>query len=53
MLRSWSCANFTFLATQKLCVIVLDNIDLYEDERLETAVFAEVNGPGFSGGSVV
>ncbi len=32
---------FGHLAKEKLCVIVLDNIDLYEDEELETAVFAE------------
>jgi hypothetical protein len=25
----------------KLCVVVLDNVDLYEDEMLETSVFAE------------
>lgn len=29
------------LAAQNLCVIVLDNSDLYEDEELETTVFAE------------
>lgn len=29
------------LATVRLCVVVLDNVDLYEDEALETAVFAE------------
>src|SRR5450759_126437 len=32
---------FSYLAKKKLCVIVLDNIDLYEDEELETRVFAE------------
>lgn len=32
---------FRYLAGEKLCVIVLDNIDLYEDEKLETEVFAE------------
>lgn len=31
----------TFLAKKHLAVIVVDNIDLYEDEELETAVFAE------------
>ncbi|MEG3788808.1 hypothetical protein V1318_01615 [Lysobacter sp. CCNWLW3] len=31
----------TFLAKKNLAVIVVDNIDLYEDEELETAVFAE------------
>lgn len=30
-----------YLASQRLAVIVLDNIDLYEDDALETAVFAE------------
>lgn len=30
-----------FLAKRHLAVIVVDNIDLYEDENLETAVFAE------------
>lgn len=32
---------FGYLAKSRLCVIVLDNIDLYEDDVLETAVFAE------------
>jgi hypothetical protein len=32
---------FRYLAGQKLCVIVLDNSDLYEDEELETEVFTE------------
>jgi len=32
---------FLHLAKEKLCVFVLDNIDLYEDEELEKAVFAE------------
>ncbi|MFC3815622.1 hypothetical protein [Lysobacter sp. GCM10012299] len=31
----------THLAKKNLAVIVLDNIDLYEDDALETAVFAE------------
>ena len=30
-----------FLASRDLCIIVLDNIDLYEDDALETRVFAE------------
>lgn len=30
-----------YLASENLCVIVLDNIDLYEDDDLETRVFAE------------
>ena len=30
-----------YIATQQLCVVVLDNIDLYEDDELETEVFAE------------
>jgi hypothetical protein len=32
---------FRYLAQSQLCVIVLDNVDLYEDDDLETAVFAE------------
>ncbi|MFT6983913.1 MAG: hypothetical protein ACJAUD_002693 [Crocinitomicaceae bacterium] len=32
---------FTYLATRQLCVIVIDNVDLYEDEKLETSVFSE------------
>jgi hypothetical protein len=32
---------YKYLAEQHLTVIVVDNIDLYEDEELETAVFAE------------
>jgi len=32
---------FRYIAQQHLCVIVLDNIDLYEDDALETTVFAE------------
>jgi hypothetical protein len=32
---------FKYLSSRKLCVIVLDNIDLYEDEVLETKVFSE------------
>lgn len=31
----------TYLASKHLCVIVLDNIDLYEDDALETSVFSE------------
>lgn len=30
-----------YLATRGSCVVVLDNIDLYEDEELETKVFSE------------
>ncbi len=30
-----------FIAAKNLAVVVLDNIDLYEDEELETEVFAE------------
>lgn len=30
-----------YLAATRLCVVVLDNIDLYEDDALETGVFAE------------
>jgi len=32
---------FRHLASKRLCVVVLDNIDLYEDDKLETTVFAE------------
>lgn len=32
---------FGYLAQNGLCVIVLDNVDLYEDEELETKVFSE------------
>lgn len=31
----------TYLSKQSLCVVVLDNIDLYEDEVLETTALAE------------
>ncbi|MGQ8335413.1 hypothetical protein ACUNWD_02610 [Sunxiuqinia sp. A32] len=30
-----------YLTQKKLCVIILDNIDLYEDMKLETKVFSE------------
>src|SRR5690554_830706 len=30
-----------YLAKEKLCVLILDNIDLYEDMKLETDVFSE------------
>lgn len=30
-----------FICSKQVCVIVLDNVDLYEDESLETIVFAE------------
>ncbi len=32
---------FSYLAANKLCVIVIDNVDLYEDDDLETKVFSE------------
>ena len=32
---------YNYIATQQLCVIVIDNVDLYEDETLETQVFSE------------
>jgi hypothetical protein len=32
---------FRYLAQRQLCVVVLDNVDLYEDDDLETKVFAE------------
>lgn len=30
-----------FLASTRLCVLVIDNVDLYEDDELETTVFSE------------
>jgi hypothetical protein len=30
-----------YLSQKQLCVLVLDNVDLYEDDTLETSVFAE------------
>jgi hypothetical protein len=30
-----------YLAEIQLCLVVLDNVDLYEDDKLETAVFSE------------
>lgn len=32
---------FKYISANQLCIIILDNIDLYEDEALETQVFAE------------
>jgi energy-coupling factor transporter ATP-binding protein EcfA2 len=32
---------FKYLATVRLCIIVIDNVDLYEDDELETKVFSE------------
>ena len=32
---------FSFISKKHLCVIVLDNIDLYEDSQLEVSVFSE------------
>lgn len=32
---------FSYISSQQLCVIVLDNIDLYENSNLEIEVFAE------------
>lgn len=32
---------FKYLAKKHVCIIVLDNVDLYEDEELETKVFSE------------
>lgn len=32
---------FEYLASRKLCIIVMDNSDLYEDSNLETRVFSE------------
>jgi hypothetical protein len=31
----------TYISNKQLCIIVLDNIDLYEDESLEVSVFSE------------
>jgi len=31
----------SYVAKQQLCIVVLDNVDLYEDDLLETSVFAE------------
>lgn len=32
---------FKYLSSIRLCVIVIDNVDLYEDDELETSVFSE------------
>ncbi|MBE9576854.1 hypothetical protein [Flavobacterium proteolyticum] len=32
---------FKYIASEQLCVIVIDNVDLYEDDTLETNVFSE------------
>ena len=32
---------FAYINSQKICIVVLDNIDLYEDDLLETTVFSE------------
>lgn len=32
---------FNYLAKSRLCLVVIDNVDLYEDEELETKVFSE------------
>lgn len=32
---------YNYIASQQLCVIVIDNVDLYEDDVLETNVFSE------------
>lgn len=32
---------YKYISSIKLCVIVIDNVDLYEDEELETKVFSE------------
>lgn len=32
---------YKYLASRQLCVIVIDNVDLYEDDALETNVFSE------------
>ncbi|MEO8436421.1 MAG: hypothetical protein ABI596_16095 [Pyrinomonadaceae bacterium] len=32
---------FKYITGQNMCVVVLDNIDLYEDDQLETTVFSE------------
>lgn len=32
---------YKYISSNQLCVIVIDNVDLYEDEKLETQVFSE------------
>lgn len=32
---------YSYIASEQLCVVVIDNVDLYEDEGLETKVFSE------------
>jgi len=32
---------YRYISAQNLCVIVIDNVDLYEDDNLETTVFSE------------
>jgi hypothetical protein len=32
---------YKYLSSKQLCVIVIDNVDLYEDDSLETKVFSE------------
>lgn len=32
---------YSYISSKQLCVIVIDNVDLYEDEILETKVFSE------------
>ncbi|WP_291069907.1 MULTISPECIES: hypothetical protein [unclassified Empedobacter] len=32
---------YNYIASQQLCIIVIDNVDLYEDDTLETNVFSE------------
>lgn len=32
---------YNYIASQQLCIIVIDNVDLYEDDLLETNVFSE------------
>ncbi|MCC6582986.1 MAG: ATP-binding protein [Chitinophagales bacterium] len=32
---------YKYISSKQLCIIVIDNVDLYEDEKLETVVFSE------------
>ncbi|WP_445458331.1 hypothetical protein [Flavobacterium sp. HNIBRBA15423] len=32
---------YNYITSQQLCVVVIDNVDLYEDDVLETSVFSE------------
>ncbi|MDM1067361.1 hypothetical protein [Myroides odoratimimus] len=32
---------YSYIGSKQMCIIVIDNVDLYEDEKLETDVFSE------------